>query len=139
MNAYLPRLPLLRDERDWAAAPHSLFGLCLIAGTFAGYWGGLFFLTSLIGTGWLALRTRHTKVFAYRQARQSLNLQLSLLVVYVVAYTVNQLRPEPDNPPLLVVIVLGSFVGALAQTWIASTRAAKGVEYRMPFAIPFLH
>jgi uncharacterized Tic20 family protein len=131
------RISLLRDERKLAAVPHWLFALCLVAGPFAAEWAALKYPLSLVCTAWLLWRTSHSKGFVARHARQSLNLQLSLFVVYVVAYTVNRIRPEPDNPPLLVVIVLGSFVGALAQTWIASTHAAEGDEYRMPFAIPF--
>jgi uncharacterized Tic20 family protein len=38
----------------------------------------------------------------------------------------------------VMVVVVGSFVGALALTCIAGNRAAKGLDDRMPLAIRFL-
>jgi uncharacterized Tic20 family protein len=137
MNALSSRLPNLRDERQRAAAPHSLFGLCLVLAAVSGVWGAAFYLLALVGTCWFAWSARAAMPFALRHARESLNVQLSMLLVFIAAYLVNRLNPGPDNPPLLVVAVIGSFAGALAQSWIASNKAAKGLDYRMPVAIRF--
>jgi uncharacterized Tic20 family protein len=128
-----------KRERGWASAPHRLFVVCLLASHFAGSWGALFYLVSLAAAGLLAWRERATSPFVAEHAKESFQFQLMVFAVFLAAYCVNRARPEPDNPLILVVVVLGTEFSALWLSWIAGERAWLGVEYRYPVSVRIGH
>jgi uncharacterized Tic20 family protein len=137
MNASSPRQSISKDERDWAAASHALFGLCLITSAFVRQWGWGVMLLSMLGTGWLAWKASDSRPFALRHVRESFNLQMTFMLVSFGAMVAFALPGLHSVAGLLVVTAVAE-LGAFAQTWIASYRAAKGIDYRMPFAIRLL-
>jgi uncharacterized Tic20 family protein len=84
--------------------------------------------------------------FARWHASEALNLQLTLLVIWVPTFLplwfAMILVDQSDAPPwpFLAVFALGSAlaIGALVVIVLGSVRAAKGVWWRCPVVIPFL-
>jgi len=135
MNASLAAGTPTKRERGWATACHRLFTVCQLASPFAGSWGPLLFLVSLAVTGGLAWRGRATSSFVAEHARESLQFQLIVVAVFLAAYCVNRVQPGPDNPTVLVIVVVGTEIGALCLSWIAAERASLGAAYRYPVSL----
>jgi hypothetical protein len=128
-----------RDEREWAAAPHWLFFLCLAASFVLGEAGKLMFLVSLAGTAWLAWKTRYLRAFAFRHVRESLNFQITFLLALTLAVATlgygSWMPLIAGRPTLLLALVAIGFVTAIVLSGIAATRASRGREFRYPLSL----
>jgi len=108
--------PLPSDSKGWAVAAHLL------------PWVGLGFLGPLI----IWLIKRDENVFVEWHARESLNLQISLLIYFVVS-------------AILILVVIGIFlffavaIFAIVVNIIAAIKAANGDWYRYPLIIRFVN
>ena len=77
---------------------------------------------------WLVNKDKPEAAFSTDQAKEALNFQITLLIVYVIGV-------------VLSVIIIGAFINMLA--WVAGLvlailagiKANEGVEYRYPFAL----
>jgi uncharacterized Tic20 family protein len=139
MDAFVADRLHTKRERMWASTPHRMFAVCLLAAQFAGAWGPLLYLAPLVVAGLLVWRPRATSAFVAEHAKESFQFQLMVYAVFLAAYCVNRARPEPDNPTILVVVVLGAEFSALWLSWIAGERAWLGSEYRYPVSLRIGH
>lgn len=112
------------EERTWALVSH--IG-CLVSAWFA-----LGVLCPL-----LVLLLKSGSPFVRRHAVESLNFQITLLILIVVGVVVSVVTLGLG---LLVVIPVGGVVALLALVFliIATARASSGEDYRYPFNIRFI-
>lgn len=128
-GAPAPVTPMLEsDARTWAMLVH----IIAIAAMFLSG-GFLSFVAPLVI--WLLYRQRSALVDFH--GRQNLNLQLSLLVVGIVAFAVGTLT---WGVGLLITLPLwGAYwIYALVVSIIAGIKAQSGEYYRIRFNIPFI-
>ena len=128
-DAPVPVTPLLESEaRTWAMLVHIL----AIAAMFLS--GGLLsFVVPLVI--WLLYRQRSALVDFH--GRQNLNLQLSLLVVGVIAVAVGALTLG-IGLIFTVPLWFAYWIFALVISVIAGVKAQSGEYYRIRFIIPFI-
>jgi uncharacterized Tic20 family protein len=127
MNA-MAQVQIGRAERDWAAFSHAMFGACLIAAPLMGWRAVILLAVPLLSAAWLAWWDRTAKPFAARHARASLNLQLSLLVAFLISMFAFVLLPWLFVGIPAVVGIRLCYFAVLALSWIGCFEAAKGRE-----------
>jgi uncharacterized protein len=131
-------LRVTQAERDWAALPHYLFLVCMIASVFAGSWGQEVRLLSLGATALVFWRKPGSSLFVFHHARESLNFQITFLLIGLLFGVAAYLRVGPDNPPGLVLLAIVVYFIVLMLSWKAGSCASKGLDYRYPVCLRFL-
>ena len=109
------------EDRTWALVSH--------IGSLVSAWFALGILCPL-----LVLLLKGSSPFVQRHAKESLNYQLTLLLLIVVATVVTIVTLGVG---LLVVVPVGAVIAVLALVFIivATMRASNGEEYRYPLSI----
>ncbi|MFF0270781.1 DUF4870 domain-containing protein [Kribbella sp. NPDC004536] len=114
------------EERTWAMVAH--------VGVFVAAWFAMGFLCPL--AVWLAFRNRSE--FVRRNAVESLNFQISLLIYSAVA-SVLVFVTFGLGVLLVVPLVAIGAVAAVVVIILATVAASNGAEYSYPLTIRFVH
>ncbi|WP_427890894.1 DUF4870 domain-containing protein [Kribbella sp. GL6] len=114
------------EERTWAMIAH--------VGVFVAAWFAMGFLCPLIV--WLAFR--HRSEFVRRQAVESLNFQISLLIYSAVAAALIAITFGLGVLVVVPLVVIGA-VAAVVVIILATVAASNGKEYVYPLTIRLVH
>jgi uncharacterized protein len=108
------------EERTWALVAH--------VGTFVAAWVAMGFLCPLV----VLLVKGNESAFVRRNAVESLNFQISLLIYFAVGIVLAFVLIG-----FLLLPVIGVF--ALVTVILATVKASNGEDYRYPLCIRFVH
>jgi uncharacterized Tic20 family protein len=137
MSAIEPGVRTLWSERALAAATHLSFPIAII---WAAVNGRLlpppFLLVPLVCACWISWSSRRAQPFVRRHARESINLQVSvLLAVITFAFL---LRATPLTATGSIAVFGAYVITAFVQACVAAWNAGIGRGYRLPFALRLL-